>query len=594
MKTIIGVFVLMLVIALAQWAPAADTAGTPTAPPLPALQDYAKPGQLDLPPDGMASLYRTPWRSNVRTISAHDLANGMGVYHKHIPGPATWGVEAYTNMMKQMAECGVRHIRLAPHLAMYINKDWTAPKPEELLGLKNEFIAAKANGIRPCVIFVHMPPMGDQAALQKWIDATKPWKKDFMPQGPAGSAEYNAYLDKTFLAMQFVLKTAREGGFTKRDSYDMEMGQNLWWGFPALQPNPALTLKDLQPGGLIYDFDKALMERARKEGFAEPRFLCSQSYHYFENMNDNELAELQMGRAISVYSQYQGVTNAQDFTGSDAWPVRPALKFLDGPPPAVTLMKPEGFMADFSRRDCLIPLLKTSKKPIALTSLGVVPYDNPTLMATKTDGGKTIKTKAEGADGWLLKSKGLTRSLAFWLNQGVEFVLLHSAYEGADDEMSHALIPKVEDPLKFKWQDSRPLTALHSFSEPVIGARQISTLTDLKFKYALAEDSELIAKSEKAGPLKASDAVALLTFQISKKKFAVAAYVVTPTICVPFKPAKMTLQVDQLVKGDVTTLHPVTQAKGVATVLDVNKKDKTTTMTFDVDDSVTWVVFATK
>ena len=594
MKMILGIIVLTLIIAPALSAVAADPAPAAAAPALPALQDYAKPGQLDLPPDGMASLYRTPWRSNARTVSAHDLAEGVGIYHKHIPGPPAWGVEAYTNIMKQMAACGVKHIRLAPHLAMYINKDWTAPKPDELLGLKNEFIAAKANGIRPCVVFVHMPPMGGQAALQKWIDEAKPWKTDFMPQGAAGSPEYAAYLDKTFLAMQFILKTAREAGFTAKDSYDMEMGQNLWWGFPALKPNSALTLKDLQPGGLIYEFDKTLMERARKEGFKEPSFLCSQSYHYFENMNDKELADLHAGRAISVYSQWQGIANAADFTGSDAWPIRPPLKFFEGQPPAVPLMKPEGFMADFSRRDCLIPLLKTSKKPICLTSLGVVPYDIPTLMIQKKEGEKTVKAKADGVDGWLLKCKGLTRSLAFWINQGVPFVLIHSAYEGADDEMSHALMPKIADPLTFKWEYSRPLSTMHSFIEPVAGARQVNTLTGLKFKYALADDTELIPKSEKGEPLKASDAVAILPFQISKKKFAVAAYVVTPTITVPLKPTKMTLQVDQIVKGEVATLHPVTQVKGAATILETNTKDKTTTMSFTVDDSVTWVVFTAK
>ena len=130
----------------------------------------------------MASLYRTPWRSNVRTASGYDALNGIGVYYKHVP---QWSIEQNTHVMKEMASCGVKHMRIAPHLAMYINKDWTAPNPDELSVLKSELTACHNAGIRPCVIFVHLPPMGDNESAQKWVSQT--WKKDLMTQGPPGS-----------------------------------------------------------------------------------------------------------------------------------------------------------------------------------------------------------------------------------------------------------------------------------------------------------------------------------------------------------------------------------------------------------------------
>ena len=573
-------------------APVALGGEPAAAPALPALQDYFKPGQLEPLPEGMASLYRVPWRSNVQTALARDAFNGVGVYYKHVP---PWTIEENTLVMKQMAQAGVKRMRIAPHLAMSVSPKWTGPSPDEAKGLKSELTGCKKAGIRPCVIFVHLPPMGTQESFQKWVDQTHPWKKDWMPQGVVGSPEYDAINEKNWIAMEFMLKTAREAGFTKAGSYDMEMGQNIWWGFPALQPNPALTLKDLQPGGLVYESDKALVDRARKAGYVEPNLLCGQSYHYFDKMSDQELPQAEAGRAISFYSQFAGVTDDQSLNdpkkpfGSDAWPARPALKYAEGKPPVVTLVKPEGFMADFSRRDCLISMLKSGKFPVAITSLGVVPSDIPSAMVDKKEGEKTVKVKAEGVDGFLLKSKGLTRSLAFWLNQGASFVLIHSAYERGNAEMSHALIPDIADVKAFKWQDSRPLTTMKAFVEPLRTGQKLDKLTDLKFKYALADDAELIPASEKGGPLKASDAVALLSFQISKKKFAVAAYVVTPTITVPYKPTKMTLQVDKKVRGDVATSNPVSGATGKATI--VEKTEAATTMTFDVTDDVTWLVF---
>ena len=43
------------------------------------MQDYARPGELDPLPPGMASLYRVPWRAHARTVSAHDALRGVGV-----------------------------------------------------------------------------------------------------------------------------------------------------------------------------------------------------------------------------------------------------------------------------------------------------------------------------------------------------------------------------------------------------------------------------------------------------------------------------------------------------------------------------------
>lgn len=169
------------------------------------LQDCAKPGQLDPHPPGTASLYRTPWRSNVRTVAALDALDGIGVYWKHLPD--TWTQDQQTNVMRQMFAAGVRRARLAPHLALSITKDWHSPQPTELETLRAQLRASKAAGIRPCVTFVHIPPVGRAGTrdLQDW------WRQGaLMPAGDVGSPQFNGYLDKTYEALRFVLDGAHD------------------------------------------------------------------------------------------------------------------------------------------------------------------------------------------------------------------------------------------------------------------------------------------------------------------------------------------------------------------------------------------------
>jgi len=502
-----------------------------------------------------------------------------------------------------MAAAGVKRLRLAPHHTMEISKDWTGPTPAELANLQGEFKGCKAAGIRPCVVFVHIPVMGTDEEGQAWVRNT--WKK-LMPWGPPGSDAYKAYFEKTWIGLLAVLKSAREAGFTEEGSYDLELGQNLWWGFPALPPFPGLTVESLRPGGMVYEFDKLLLERTRTEGYKEPVLYNGQSHHHLELHRDEEIIPGQAGRAISIYDWYSGTTgkgwlgekvengpNGMLTPGfpTDAWPARAPLTFAEGRAPEMVLARPESYLADYTRRDCLIPLLKSGTMPLVLPSLGVVPANLPgATVETKNDKGEVRRVMAEGFDGWDLKARGLTRILAFWLNQGAGFVLLHCAYEAQQGEVSPALIPSFGDkPEAFRWEQSRPLKTLRSFVDALEGAKKIAAPAALKFRFALDQDAELIGPSEKGGRLKASDALALLPFQITETRFAVACYVVTPNIAVRFKPAALTLEVDRKLKGEAATIHPSDQAQGKAAVL--ARKDNATTLSFPVADDVTWVVF---
>jgi len=542
--------------------------------------DYHKPGELEPLPEGTASLYKVPWRSNVRTVGAHEALEGVGVYYKHVPN---WPLEQHVHVMKQMAAAGVRRLRLAPHLAIYISKDWAAPKPQELEVLRNELRGCKAAGIRPCVVFVHIPPIGKPGTreLQEW------WRQgELLPAGEVGSEEFAAYLDKTYEALRFVLNEAREAGFADPDSYDLEMGQGLWWGAPAVpRPPPNTTLKDLLPGGRIYEFDVELIRRARKDGYVGPTVWWGQTYHHFEHCSDREVPAEAAGRSISFYSHWAGITTETWSAGTlydkrgaveDVWPVRQAPRFLEGTPPRMVLARPEGWMADRTRRDNLIGLLRASATPVAITSLGTVPADIP-------------EADAGGLDGWQLKQRGLTRSLAFWLNQGARFVLLHSAYESKRDVDTHALIPYLPEPMKFTWRQSAPLTTLRAFTAALAGAKKLQELDELAFRYSIQPNTVLIPAAGAPAALTARDAVALLTFQVDERKFAVAAYVVTPNVARPMPPATMSLEVDRRIRGDVAAIRPYTQSTGNAAV--VRRGEKSTTLRFEIADDVTWLVF---
>jgi hypothetical protein len=221
-------------------------------------------------------------------------------------------------------------------------------------------------------------------------------------------------------------------------------------------------------------------------------------------------------------------------------------------------------------------LIARSATPVAVTSLGTVPEGIH-------DAG------AGGLTGWQIKERALTRTLAFWLNQGAAFVLLHSAYEGANDEMSHALIPEIKKIEEFKWQDAPPLVTMRSFCSALAGATPLKKLNALSFRYGIEPNPVLIPPTGERGPLRAADAVTLLTFQVDQKKFAVAAYVMTPNVTRLMARAAMTLEIDKKVRGEVSTVRPYTQEQGQAKT--IARNEKATTLQFDVADDVTWLIF---
>jgi hypothetical protein len=548
------------------------------------MQDYARPGELRRLPAGTASLYRTPWRSNVRTASAHEALHGIGVYYKHIPD--AWTLEQHINVMRQLSAAGVKRMRLAPHLAIHIDKNWGAPQPNELETLRRQLHACKTADIRPCVTFVHIPPVGKPGTreLQDW------WRMgELLPAGEVGSAEFRAYVDKTYAALRFVVDEARAAGFADAASYDLEMGQNLWWGAPAVpRPMPSTGLSALAPGGRIYAFNAALIDRLRQQGYEEPTIWWGQTHHHFEEMSDRDLPADCAGRAVSIYGAWVGTTAGTWLRGgqyerdrgpNDVWPVRAPLTFVEGDAPALVIARPESYMADRTRRDNLIELLLRSDKPIAITSLGVVPMDIP-------------DATANGFDGWQLKQRGLTRSLAFWLNQGATFVVLHSLYEEGrsdDGEMAPTLLPTSIKPGRFAIEQSKPLMTLRSFCDALAGAIPIDKPTQLRLRFGLASDPVLIpAGSDSQPSLTASDAVVLLPFQIDRKTFAIAAYVMTPNLACRMPPIPATIEVDGKLAGPaVHTIRPATLQRGTARV--TNRTENSTAVSIDLCDDVTWL-----
>ena len=548
------------------------------------MQAYARPGELDPLPPGMASLYRVPWRARARTVSARDALQGIGVYWKHIP--PTWTLEQQIDVMRQMSAAGVKRMRLAPHHAIYITKDWVAPQPVEQETLRKELRACKAARIRPCVVFVHIPPIGKPGTreLQDW------WRQgELMPAGEVGSAEFTAYLDKTHGALRFILNEARAAGFTDPNSYDLELGQNLWWGAPATpRPLPSTTTTALQPGGRIYEFDRALITRLRAEEYHEPVLWWGQVHHHFATMSNEDVPDGCAGWAVSIYGGWTGKTATTWLSNrpsdrhpgpNDVWPIRAPLRFAEGKAPRLVLARPESYLGDRTRHDNLIEFIARSRMPVAITSLGTVPNDIPAAAAG-------------GLDGWQIKQRGLTRSLAFWLNQGSQFVLLHSAYEAGqrdDGAGAHSLLPTSIDPGTFTIESSRPLATLRSFVQALDGATPIERPAELTFHFALVPDPVLIPASGASGPLRASDAIALLPFQIDGRTFAVAAYVVSANIAQPLEPIAATVQIDRRIAGPVSTMRPATQQHGTAPV---EQRGDASVVRFALHDDVTWLRFA--
>jgi len=567
------------------------------------LQPYRKNTAVKPLPAGKACLYGTPWRNNVRTASAFDARDGLGIYYKHVPVPGLWSEEQNTHVLKELAAAGCKRIRYAACHAMYINAEWTAPSDHEQKEMDYILRGCHEAGIRPTVTFVHLPAMGTGDEMHQWWDRS--WNKGSMPlgKGVAGDPEYDAYFETCYKALEDIARAARAAGFTKPNSYDLEMGQNLWWGFPAMTPFPGLTLDMLKPGGQVYEFNKALMERLRKAGYNEPMLWWSQCHHLTDFMSDADLPAVSDGRAISIYGEYLGRTD-DGWLGheadeprkmpTDAWPTRPPYQWIHQTAPAMVIARPESYLADYTRHDNLLPVMAASRKPLAMVSLGVVPSDLPGAMVDSevvNADGTTTKTrvKAAGVDGWEIKSRAMTRSFAFWLNQGSTSVLVHSAYDNGTDEMFFSLIPVLPEPASFSWKQSQPLRAMHAFASAFDGAVPLKKITPLSFRYSLLIDRMLIPAVPTMGPLLASDAMVILPFQVTPTRYAVAVYVMTPNMFERLSPREMTLEISAAIPGDVRTLVPTTQAEGKATVL--SRDAKTTTVQFDVSDDVILLIF---
>jgi hypothetical protein len=289
-----------------------------------------------------------------------------------------------------------------------------------------------------------------------------------------------------------------------------------------------------------------------------------------------------------MYSNWSGNTATTWLTGgpfdadrgpNDVWPIRAPLRFMEGAPPGLQLARPESYLADRTRRDNLIEFMARTDKPVTITSLGTVPNEIP--------------ASATGAlDGWQIKQRALTRSLAFWLNQGARMVLMHSAYEADqpdDGAGAHSLLPTSIDPETFTVDRSPPLTTLRSFVQALAGATPIAHPAALRFRFALDPDPVLIPASGASAPLFASDAIALLPFQIDRHMYAVAAYIVSPNVAQPLDPIAATIQIDRRIAGPVAAIRPATQQRDTAPV---EHRGNSTLVRFEIYDDVTWLRFA--
>ena len=86
----------------------------------------------------------------------------------------------------------------------------------------------------------------------------------------------------------------------------------------------------------------------------------------------------------------------------------------------------------------------------------------------------------------------------------------------------------------------------------------------------------------------ASDAIALLPFQIDGRTFAVAAYIVSPNVAQPLDAIAATVQIDHRIAGPVSTLRPATQQRGSVVV---EHSGDATVVRFKLHDDVTWLRF---
>ncbi|MDK1031039.1 MAG: hypothetical protein QGD94_03450 [Planctomycetia bacterium] len=548
----------------------------------PELVPYVKPEQMKIP-EGKRSLLMQPWRAYVETVPGTKLLNGVGIYYKHVPHNAD-----HDAVIGLLAECGFSFMRIAPHANIM---PWDGNK----IGGRGEFLdqlrACKKHGIRPQMVLIghayqpcpirrtsrKLVKTAAKGAREITLDSvdglverysgistltdyvsaeviftdinpktnvvklSRPLPKEIkagggvsiatlktLPLYPVGTKEYEATVEQMLKYENAVLDWLDEVGI---DVFNLELWAGLEWsggrkyvmGINEYYDPPLFkNIKaPLEPGGHAFELGSRMAALGKKR-FPKATVVWNFTNYEFYTVN---MAELPKNVDAITWSFY----DAPPLETPKNFPPKGAKGYyIEQPLPKHRLVLTEGWAHLFAKGPSLMPVLAPEARArVTEARKGKFGYYTSALGFQPRHAGITDAAKAHE-----LKAKFAARALLFWLNKGLDGVLLHSAYEPGDEANWTILYSRLAPSAYGKYPKEKVMSPVLKIVKNI--TREFKGSTDLAKPRQLQFSVSTSAKAaDPNGNLTTSDVLAILPYQIDKRRFIVAVYIMTPDITVP-------------------------------------------------------------
>lgn len=400
----------------------------------------------------------------------------------------------------------------------------------------------------------------------------------FAPLHPAGSPEFDRTADGWLDYVRAVLDEA--------DRHDLrEVGVELWneTAFAsdfldvanydgAVEPEGEAKFR---PGGRVWELARRTVEVVHDEhpgvrvvwGFSNSNFYATR------------IADLPPGTdAISYHPYGTGRLDVpEDFPGPDQ------VAAYDEVPDDLRLAVPEGRTA-----------LAASPQPLVRRRLAPErrderPEGTDDFRQVATEHGCTPREAGitDPAAAMHHKARCLVRYLPFWLNKGLAELYVSRAWD-ADPLGRGVLDPGVSPADRGASADDlvgEPLAALANLTSAFEGAEELDDVRQLAVEVTALGDQRRVFGGGDGSGLWERDLLAVLPFQVTASRFAVATYVLTYDLTAPIEPEPYRLTFTDLEpeEAEVRWYDPMTGDDGPVT--DLVRGERSITVTVDVADT---------
>lgn len=401
----------------------------------------------------------------------------------------------------------------------------------------------------------------------------------FAPLHAAGTAEF----DRTAAGwLDYVRAVLDEAGRHDVDGVQVEVWNETAFGSHFLdianydQSAAPEGEAKFQPGGRAWELARRTVDMVGDE-YAGVRVVWG-----FSNSNfyTPPVRDLPPGTGAISYHPYG--TGRLDVP--EDFPEPSQLAAYDEVPDGLTLTVPEGRTALAASPQPLV------RRRLAPDRMAERPPGTDDFLHVITEHGCTPREAglADAAGAMRHKARCLMRFLPFWLNKGISQLYVSRSWD--EDPLGRGLMNPEVSPAD-RGADAEdlvaePITALANFTSAFEGAEEVAVPRQLGVEVtAMGEQRQVFSAEDGSGALWERDLLAVLPFQVTGTRFAVATYVLTYSLIDPIEPEPYRLTFTGVVpdKAEVRWYDPLTGED--EPVEDLVRGDRSITVTVEVTDT---------